>query len=69
MLQDNSYNLMESITIISKSLHRYEKYMKDAARCNECQGVWKKLKEEREKDLALLLSELNKHMEKGEVSS
>lgn len=68
MLKDNNYNLMQDITTISQSLHRYDTYIKDAAHCNECQGVWRKLKSEREKELAMLLEELNKHIKKGEIS-
>jgi len=59
MLKDYSYNLMETITVISQSLARYDTYMKDAAQCGECQEIWKKLKEERERDLSMLLSELD----------
>jgi hypothetical protein len=69
MLQNQHYNLMESITIISKSLHRYDTYMRDSARCGECQTIWQNLRDEREKDLAMLMDELNKHIKKGEITA
>lgn len=69
MLKDNSYNLMQDITTISQSLHRYDTYIKDAAQCSACQGVWEKLKSQREKELSMLLAELDKHVEKGEIES
>jgi len=34
MINNCHYDLMETITIISKSLYRYGTYMKDASDCN-----------------------------------
>jgi hypothetical protein len=38
MLENVNYNLMETITIISRSLHRYESYARDASEsdCRSC---------------------------------
>jgi hypothetical protein len=69
MLTNHDYNLMETISIISKSLYRYDNYIKDAAGCNPCQDTWKKLREQREKELSLLLGELKEHVDKGGFSA
>lgn len=68
MLDNINYNLIETISIISKSLYRYETYFKDAADCNSCQEMWTKIKETREKELSMLLKELKAHIEAGKLS-
>jgi hypothetical protein len=67
MLKNINYNLMETITIISKSLYRYDTYIKDAAECESCQEIWKKFKEQRGKELKMILKELNAHVEAGKA--
>lgn len=67
MLKNINYNLMETITIISKSLYRYDTYINDAAECESCQKIWKKLKEQRGKELKMILKELNAHVESGKA--
>jgi len=62
MLKNINYNLMETITIISKSLYRYDTYIKDAAECESCLEIWGKFKEQREKELKMMLKELNAHV-------
>ena len=64
-----NYNLMETITIISQGLHRYDNYMKDAhkADCRSCQEIWRKMMEQREKELAMLLRELKEHADMGKL--
>lgn len=68
-LRNYNYNLIETISIISKSLHRYDTYIKDASGCKPCQDTWKKIRKEREKELSILLKELKGHVEKGELSA
>jgi len=68
MLDNINYNLIETISIISKSLYRYETYFKEAAGCNSCQEMWPKIKETREKELSMLLKELKAHIEAGKLS-
>jgi len=68
MLKNINYNLMETITILSKSLYRYDDYIKDAADCKSCQGLWLKFKEQREKELSMLLKELKAHIEEKKLS-
>jgi hypothetical protein len=63
MLKNIHYNLFETITIISKSLHRYNNYIKDAAECQACKQLWAKFREQREKELSILLKELKSHID------
>ncbi|HAR94725.1 MAG TPA: hypothetical protein DCR97_01995 [Deltaproteobacteria bacterium] len=68
MLKNINYNILETITLISKSLYRYESYIKDAADCKACQELWSMFKEQREKELTMLLTELKRHMDEGLIS-
>ena len=44
MLNDATYNLMETATVISKGLHRYDTFIKDAADCQHCREIWNHMK-------------------------
>ena len=66
MLDNMNYNLIENVSIISKSLYRYETYIKDAAQCKSCQELWSKFEEQRKKELSLILKELKAHVKKLE---
>jgi rubrerythrin len=70
MLENVNYNLMETITIISRSLHRYETYAKDASDsdCRSCKEIWRKIAERREMELKMLLRELKDHLDGGKLS-
>ena len=70
MLENVNYNLMETITIISRSLYRYETYAKDAsaADCRSCRDIWRKIAESRENELKMLLRELKAHVETGKLA-
>lgn len=68
MLNNCHYNLMEAITVISKSLYRYDTYMKDSSDCKPCQEIWTKIKNNREEELKMLIKELKSQMEKGQFS-
>ncbi|MCU0581176.1 MAG: hypothetical protein MUF26_01845 [Syntrophales bacterium] len=63
MLSDIDYDLMETITIIQKSLYRYESLMQNAdnSKCENCMKIWKTFRENREKELEVLLTELKNH--------
>ncbi|HPJ97245.1 MAG TPA: hypothetical protein PK022_08035 [Syntrophales bacterium] len=63
MLKDIDYDLMETITIIQKSLYRYESLMQNAddSKCENCIKIWKTFRENREKELEVLLAELKNH--------
>ncbi len=68
MLKNINYNLMETITIISKSLYRYDTYMKDASECDSCQEIWSHIRTNREKELRMILKELKAHVDSGKAS-
>jgi glutamyl-tRNA reductase len=63
MLKNIHYNLFETITIISQSLYRYNNYIKDAAECPACKQLWSRFREQREKELSMLLKELKSHID------
>jgi len=68
MLKNIDYNIIETIAILSKSLYRYDTYIKDAGDCKSCQELWPKFKEQREKELSILLKELRAHIDAGSIS-
>ncbi|MDD5167776.1 MAG: hypothetical protein PHN75_03085 [Syntrophales bacterium] len=71
MLKDVDYDIIETITVISKSLYRYETYLEDTDKfkCDECRKMWLQFKSTREKELATLLKELKAHVDSGMFSS
>jgi len=70
VLENVNYNLLETITIISRSLYRYETYAKDASEsdCGSCREIWRKIAATRESELEMLLRELKAHLETGKLS-
>ena len=68
MLKNINYNLMETITIISKSLYRYDTYMEDASECESCQEIWSYIRTNRQKELRMILKELKAHVDSGKAS-
>ena len=68
MLDNMNYNLIENVSIISKSLYRYETYIKDAVQCKSCQELWSKFEEQRKKELSMILKELKAHINAGKLS-
>jgi hypothetical protein len=67
MLENINYNLMETITIISKSLYRYDNYMIDASECKSCQEIWSEIRANRQKELKMILKELKAHVDSGKA--
>ena len=65
MLKNINYDLIETIAIISKCLYRYDTYIKDSADSKSCQELWSKFKEQREKELSMLLKELKNQIDSG----
>ena len=65
MLENMNYNLIETVSIISKSLYRYDTYIKDAAGCKSCQELWAKFEEQRKKELSMILKEVKAHIDAG----
>lgn len=69
MVNNCNYDLIETISIISKSLARYDTYMKDCQHQESCQRIWSKIKDNREKELNMLVEGLKSIVEKGELSA
>ncbi len=65
MLKNVSYNLLETITIVSKSLYRYDTYLHDADNSESGRELWTTIKAQREKELSMLLKELKNQIDSG----
>lgn len=65
MLKNVTYNLLETITIVSKSLYRYDTYIHDAENSKSSRDLWATFKTQREKELSMLLTELKKQIDSG----
>lgn len=69
MVHNCNYDLIETISIISKSLARYDTYMKDCEGRPSCQNIWSKMKDHREKELDMLVNELNSVAQQGRLTA
>ncbi len=69
MLENHDYNLLETITVIARSIYRYDTYMKDLdkVKCESCRKLWQEFHQQRQKELEMLLKELRNHVESGMV--
>jgi len=64
MLDNNTYNLMAQLTEENKSLWRIKNnYMSDAGGCTECTDFWKKLAQDKERQVDELISLIKGHFE------
>ena len=45
MLKNATYNLMETASVISKGLHRYETFVRDSGECGHCKEIWNQYQE------------------------
>ena len=71
MLSNATYNLMETASVISKGLHRYDTFAKDAqgAGCQGCAQMWNEMKQADQKQLDWLVAHLKEHLDKEERPS
>lgn len=67
MLKNKDYDLMETISVKSKGLKRYDIFMQDASDCPGCRDVWQRIKEQDEQQVGMLVDELKKHVEHREI--
>ena len=68
MLKNETYDLMETAAVLSKGLHRYDTFQKDAAHCPECQRVWSCMRKTDEEQLARVVAHLREHFSReGEL--
>jgi hypothetical protein len=66
MLKNALYNLMETVTVISKGLHRYDTFVRDAGDCQQCKEIWTLMKKSDEEQLHRLMPHLRQHIERDE---
>lgn len=64
MLNNATYDLMETAAVLSKGLHRYETFGRDAKNCPECQGIWNYMRKTDEEQLGRIVSHLKQHFGK-----
>lgn len=68
MLNNATYDLMESATILSKGLHRYRTFENDSKSCPDCQTIWTYMQRLDEEQLDRVLNHLRQHLGKeGEL--
>lgn len=63
MLKNQTYDLMETATVLSKGLHRYDTFKKDAAHCPQCQEIWTYMKARDEEELRRVVDHLAHHFQ------
>lgn len=64
MLNNATYNLMESASVLSKGLHRYQSFHKDAGGCSACQEIWDYMRKADEEQLKRITTHLKQHFDK-----
>lgn len=64
MLKNTTYNLMETASVISKGLHRYEQFKRDAGDCQHCQGIWDQMKRVDEEQLDKMVAHMREHLDR-----
>jgi hypothetical protein len=64
MLNNPSYNLMETASVLSKGLHRYGDFQKDGKDCPDCQQIWQYMQKTDEEQLKRVLGHLKQHFAK-----
>jgi len=68
MLSNATYDLMETVTVISKGLHRYDTFKKDAKDCQQCQQIWDFMRKADEEQLRRLVPHLKEHMDREQAA-
>ncbi|HEV8675699.1 MAG TPA: hypothetical protein VGX21_16765 [Methylomirabilota bacterium] len=63
MLKNATYNLLETASVISKGLHRYETFAKDAQGCQQCQQLWQHMKQADQEQLQRVVQHMTQHLE------
>jgi hypothetical protein len=68
MLKNATYNLMETATVISKGLYRYDTFKKDAQGCQHCQQIWEQMQRSDEESLSQVVPHIHEHLKQDEGS-
>jgi hypothetical protein len=66
MLKDATYNLMETASVTSKGLHRYNTFLEDSADCQHCKEIWNHMKRSDEELLQKLVGHMRQHLEQDQ---
>lgn len=64
MLKNPTYNLMETASVLSKGLYRYDQFKKDASGCQHCQQLWDMMRQHDEKQLNELVQHMRQHLDR-----
>jgi hypothetical protein len=62
MLKNATYNLMETASVISKGLHRYDTFAKDGQGCQQCQEIWQQMKQADQEQLRRIVQHMTHHL-------
>lgn len=63
MLKNATYDLMETASVLSKGLHRYDTFRRDARTCVHCEEIWRYMKQTDEEQLKRIVEHLKQHFE------
>lgn len=61
MLKNATYDLMETASVLSKGLHRYDTFQRDSKGCQECQRIWTYMRQTDEEQLRRIVGHLKQH--------
>ncbi len=64
MLRNHVYDLMEAASVLSKGLHRYPTFQRDAKECAGCLQIWSYMRQSDEEQLRRILTHLKQHFDK-----
>jgi hypothetical protein len=62
MLKNPTYDLMETASILSKGLHRYDTFLRDSRHCADCQRIWSYMRQTDEEQLRRVVAHLKQHL-------
>jgi hypothetical protein len=68
MLKNATYDLMETITVLSKGLHRYDTFKNDSKDCQQCQQIWDVMRKADDEQLKRLTLHLKQHMDREQAA-
>lgn len=62
MINNHNYDLVKALTKKADALTVYDQYLKDSEGCQQCQNIWKKLKDEDSKHVDELKQLSSSHL-------
>jgi hypothetical protein len=64
MLNNATYNLLETASVISKGRYRYDTFKKDAKDCQQCQQLFDQMKKMDDELLGKMIPHMREHLDK-----